>query len=83
MRVFFQAVKYDATQRDQKNRKQQRPEETEGLKKDLTCKGSCIHFCRRKFTFQNKVSHCTKIFKIYVEVKYNTRIAIRKCTSKF
>lgn len=33
MRVFFQAVKYDATQRDQKNRKQQRPEVTEGLKK--------------------------------------------------
>lgn len=42
------------------------------------CKGSFIYFLKRKFTFQKKGSHCIKIFKIYVVVKYNTRIAIKK-----
>lgn len=41
-------------------------------------KGSFIYFLKRRLTFQNKRSHHTKIFKIYVEVKYNTSIAIRK-----
>ena len=41
-------------------------------------KGSFIYFLKSKFTFQNKGSHCTKIFKIYVVVKYNTRTAIKK-----
>lgn len=46
-------------------------------------KGSFIHFLKRKLTFQNKRSHHTKIFKIYVEVKYNTGIAIRKVEIDF